>query len=179
MGPTAWKTYFAGNLPAVVATALPVGHPPILRQASIILGPPARWIAPSTPPPPRNPEFAAVTIATTWTSTIFPRISASVTPLIVRVDIKISSIYNNKLNGSSNHRLTSCKKRAAVAPSIARWSDESVTFIRSPATTWPSTTTGVGGIEPIAGIADSGGLMTAVKIFTYKNPRLLMVKVPP
>src|SRR6266446_3905378 len=93
MGPTAWKTYFAGSLPAVVATALPVGQPPILRHSSMIPGPPARWIAPSTPPPPRNPELAALTMASTCISTILPRRSAMVTPLIVCVDIKISSIF--------------------------------------------------------------------------------------
>src|SRR5690349_2501344 len=35
-------------------------------------GPPARWIAPSTPPPPARPEFAALTRASAWTVTMFP-----------------------------------------------------------------------------------------------------------
>ncbi len=34
----------------------------IRRHAARISGPPARWIAPSTPPPPRSEEFAAFTI---------------------------------------------------------------------------------------------------------------------
>src|SRR5207302_6305236 len=90
MGPTAWKTYFAGSLPAVVATALPVGQPPILRHSAMMVGPPARWMAPSTPPPPARAEFAALAIASASTSTMLPRSRASVTPLIVRVVINTS-----------------------------------------------------------------------------------------
>src|SRR3990170_1163501 len=56
-------TYRAFKLPPVVITALPVGQPPIFRHSSIICGPPARWMAPSTPPPPLRPEFAAFTMA--------------------------------------------------------------------------------------------------------------------
>src|SRR5260370_1498660 len=59
----------------------------------MIPGPPARWIAPSTPPPPPSPELAALTMASTCISTTLPCRSARVTPLIVCVDIKISSIF--------------------------------------------------------------------------------------
>src|ERR1700694_2923691 len=51
--------------------------------------------------------------------------------------------------------------------------------MRSRTTTCPSATTGVGVIEPIARMADSGGLITAVKLSTSNMPRLLTVKVPP
>src|SRR5258708_10495641 len=92
MGPEAGKTYCGGRWLGVVTTALPWGQPPILRHSSMIPGPPAWWIAPSTPPPPPSPELAALTMASTCISTILPRRSARVTPLIVCVDIKISSI---------------------------------------------------------------------------------------
>ena len=55
----------AGRSPAVVAFASPVSQPP--RRAALLedRGPAARWIAPSTPPPPSSDEFAAFTIAST------------------------------------------------------------------------------------------------------------------
>ncbi|MDF2575294.1 MAG: hypothetical protein K0S05_2206, partial [Agromyces sp.] len=62
-------THLAESRPACVATASPVGRPSrwvvarSLRHSSRIAGPPARWIAPSTPPPPRRLEFAAFTMA--------------------------------------------------------------------------------------------------------------------
>src|SRR5579883_38894 len=49
-------------------------------------------MAPSTPPPPRRPELAALTIASACTLTISPCMRARVTPLMVRVDIKISPL---------------------------------------------------------------------------------------
>src|SRR5208283_4637853 len=67
MGPTVWMTYLAGRRPPVVRTALPAGRRPILAtmrlHSSRIEGPPARWMAPSTPPPPRSEELAALTMA--------------------------------------------------------------------------------------------------------------------
>ncbi len=71
-GPTVWMTQREDIRPAVVATAWPAGRPcgssvaRSLRQAARISGPPARWMAPSTPPPPSSEEFAALTTA--WTS---------------------------------------------------------------------------------------------------------------
>ena len=56
-------TYFDLRFPAVVMTAFPVGQPPIRRHCCMMVGPPARWIAPSTPPPPASLLFAALTIA--------------------------------------------------------------------------------------------------------------------
>src|SRR5262245_57670788 len=64
-GPTAWTTNRARRRNPGVSTACPVGQPPMRRQAAISSGPAARWMAPSTPPPPRRPLFAALTIAST------------------------------------------------------------------------------------------------------------------
>src|SRR5579872_111360 len=67
MGPTVWITYFAGRRPPPVMTALPAGKRPIsltiFLHSARIEGPPARWIAPSTPPPPSREELAAFTMA--------------------------------------------------------------------------------------------------------------------
>src|SRR5437867_10701023 len=57
IGPTAWMTFFAARRPAPVIRASPVGQPPIFRHSSMIVGPPVRWMAPSTPPPPRRDEL--------------------------------------------------------------------------------------------------------------------------
>ena len=64
-GPTACTTQRAASRPAVVALASPVSQPPSRRHSASISVPPARWIAPSTPPPPRSDSFAAFTIAST------------------------------------------------------------------------------------------------------------------
>ncbi len=45
--------------------ASPVGQPPSARHSSSNSGPAARWIAPSTPPPPSSDVLAALTIAST------------------------------------------------------------------------------------------------------------------
>jgi hypothetical protein len=69
-GPTVWITQRAGRRNPGVMRASPVGQraPPrrgIVRQASSSSGPAARWIAPSTPPPPSRLSFAALTMAST------------------------------------------------------------------------------------------------------------------
>src|SRR6202022_4192388 len=48
-----------------VSRASPGGQPPSLRHSARSSGPAARWIAPSTPPPPSSEVFAALTIAST------------------------------------------------------------------------------------------------------------------
>src|SRR5215208_5823526 len=58
-------THVAGRSYPRVIRASPVGQPPICLVASNNRGPAARWIAPSTPPPPRRDEFAALTMAST------------------------------------------------------------------------------------------------------------------
>src|SRR3954451_4507306 len=71
-------THRALSRPAVVGTASPVGRPLgwVLRlsswHAARISGPPTRWMAPSTPPPPSNEELAALTIASASTSVMSP-----------------------------------------------------------------------------------------------------------
>jgi len=46
-----------------VIFADPVSQPPNVRHSASSSGPAARWIAPSTPPPPSSVRFAALTIA--------------------------------------------------------------------------------------------------------------------
>src|SRR3954465_1754428 len=76
-------TQRAASRPAVVATASPVGSPlPYLlarnwRHSARMSGPPLRWIAPSTPPPPSNEELAALTTASPYCSVMSPRTTVS------------------------------------------------------------------------------------------------------
>src|SRR5688572_1485264 len=75
-------TWRAGNLPPVVITASPGGRPFGRRarralHSSRMSGPPAPWIAPSTPPPPMRLEFAALTIASTCSCVRSPCASSS------------------------------------------------------------------------------------------------------
>src|SRR5262249_43828470 len=48
-----------------VILAEPVSHPPSVSHSRLSSSPAARWIAPSTPPPPRRVRFAALTMAST------------------------------------------------------------------------------------------------------------------
>ena len=65
--------------------------------------------------------------------------------------------------GSSMNCLKACRKRAPVAPSITRWSQDMVTVITVATSILPSTTTARFSPAPTARIAACGGLMTAVK----------------
>src|SRR5437879_7703144 len=65
--------YFAGKRYPRVNFAWPVSQPPRVRHSARSSGPAARWIAPSTPPPPRSELFAAFTIASTWSRVMSPR----------------------------------------------------------------------------------------------------------
>src|SRR3990172_9365621 len=76
-------TYLAASLPAVVMRASPVGQPPMRRHSARIAGPPAAWIAPSTPPPPSRLELAALTMASALTRVMSPSRSWSRQPPIV------------------------------------------------------------------------------------------------
>src|SRR5437867_1488163 len=86
-------THRAGSRPAVVATASPVGSPAgyrsdrMPRHASRISGPPRRWMAPSTPPPPRSVRFAALTMASTDCSVMSPRIAVMCTNRMMARDL--------------------------------------------------------------------------------------------
>src|ERR1041385_7570617 len=53
----------------------------------MIEGPPARWMAPSTPPPPASPELAAFAMASAGTRAISPVISRWILPSGVRHSI--------------------------------------------------------------------------------------------
>src|SRR5919204_1182034 len=55
---------------------VPGWQPPSSRHSARIDGPPARWMAPSTPPPPSSVEFAALTIASTSCSVMSPTTSS-------------------------------------------------------------------------------------------------------
>src|SRR5438034_2121036 len=63
----------AGKLYPRVILASPCRQPPRVRHSASSSGPAARWIAPSTPPPPRSVVFAAFTIASTSTIVMSPR----------------------------------------------------------------------------------------------------------
>src|SRR6266542_7004194 len=88
-GPTVWITHLAGRRPAEVATAWPVGRPSGYRSdlirlhSSRISGPPLRWMAPSTPPPPISEEFAAFTMASTSCCVMSPFTSSTFMPVMV------------------------------------------------------------------------------------------------
>src|SRR5438093_1038635 len=71
-------TFSASSMPALVATARPVGQPPILRHSVMMVEPPTRWIAPSTPPPPASCALAALTIASTCCLVMSPSTSSIV-----------------------------------------------------------------------------------------------------
>jgi hypothetical protein len=77
MGPTVWMTFLAGSRPPVVITAWPVGQPPNWRHWAMISGPPAAWMAPSTPPPPARRLLAALTMASTSCRVMSPCSSTS------------------------------------------------------------------------------------------------------
>src|SRR5688572_20520121 len=66
-------THRAGRSKPGVILASPVGQPLSLRQASSNRGPAARWMAPSTPPPPSSVELAVLTIASTDSRVMSPR----------------------------------------------------------------------------------------------------------
>src|SRR5512141_1273249 len=76
-------TNLAGSSPPGVMTASPVGRPEgqaVRRsswQAERMAGPPARWMAPPTPPPPRREPFAAFTMASTLCRVMSPDIATT------------------------------------------------------------------------------------------------------
>src|SRR5436190_9407994 len=70
----------AGSPWPPVMLASPVGHPPRRRHSSSRPGPAARWMAPSTPPPPSSEALAALTMASTRSDVMSPRVSSSRSP---------------------------------------------------------------------------------------------------
>src|SRR5699024_3833795 len=129
-GPTVWMTHVASRSPAVVATAWPGGRPRTWvvcltsRQASSSAGPAARWMAPSTPPPPSRDEFAGVAMASTESA-----VAASVAPaaseevrirgIDAGVDGNLGDIAfeNRDLHVSSLDRLRGVAHRASAGGS--------------------------------------------------------------
>src|SRR5437899_10094452 len=86
------------SAPAPVILASPVAQPPSGRHASSSSGPAARWIAPSTPPPPSSEVFAALTIASTRSRVMSPS-AASIT----RRGIAIPPCARRLERGTSQH----------------------------------------------------------------------------
>src|SRR5712672_3073489 len=72
IGPTVWMTCPAGRRYPRVSRASPGGQPPSVRHSASSSGPAARWIAPSTPPPPSSEVLAALTIASTVSRVMSP-----------------------------------------------------------------------------------------------------------
>src|SRR3989442_4017362 len=83
-GPTAWITPLNGSFPAVVTTALPVGIGPRLRtmrsDSSCSAAPAAREMIPATPPPCASRPLAALTMASTASSSRLPRTTSKTRP---------------------------------------------------------------------------------------------------
>src|SRR3954464_11161507 len=107
-------TWRAGSRPAVVTFASPVSQPPSNRHCSRISGPPARWIAPSTPPPPSRLELAALTIASTACSLISPR-TASITNEKLAVGIQQA---RGALAAQAHERLGDHRVELRARPSL-------------------------------------------------------------
>src|SRR5665647_1851712 len=79
-------TQCAGRSPAPVATASPTGRPcgysvrRSSRHSASRRGPAARWMAPSTPPPPSRELLAALTIASTSSVVMSPSTASREAP---------------------------------------------------------------------------------------------------
>src|SRR5437879_9219235 len=72
-----WITHRARSRPAVVATALPSGIPPIAIASRSISSPPARLRAPATPAPIQSRSFAAFATASASTDAMSPSLTSS------------------------------------------------------------------------------------------------------
>ena len=72
----AWITQRAGSSPAPVATAAPSSIGAASSLSRWIAGPPAREIAPATPPPWRSSVFAALAIASTSSAVTSPSMTS-------------------------------------------------------------------------------------------------------
>src|SRR5437870_2690443 len=81
-------TCFAGSLYPRVILASPVSHHLRVRHSSTSAGPAARWMAPSTPPPPARLLLAAVTMA----STVWRVMSPSTTSIRSRMSFDAPAV---------------------------------------------------------------------------------------
>src|SRR3954465_5951863 len=77
-------TCFARKRYPSVIFADPVAQPSSVRHSATSSGPAARWIAPSTPPPPRSDVLAALTIASTPSVVMSATMTSSPAPRIWR-----------------------------------------------------------------------------------------------
>ena len=76
----------------------------------MIDGPPRRWIAPSTPPPPASAAFPALTIASATNVVMSPRVNAR-----MRSPTRSSSIRGTPPAGQGPVVITSCGGFAAAS----------------------------------------------------------------
>src|SRR5213083_2143130 len=74
----------AGKLYPRVILASPGRQPPRIRHSASNSGPAARWIAPSTPPPPSSDVLAALTMASTPSVVMSATMTSSRAPAIWR-----------------------------------------------------------------------------------------------
>ena len=83
-GPGVWMTCFCFKLCPPVMTAVPVFAPFGATRSNSAISPlpAARWMAPSTPPPPRIFVLAAFTMASTSCSMTLPRTTSIIVLLI-------------------------------------------------------------------------------------------------
>src|SRR5215216_2294477 len=87
--------------------------------------------------------------------------------------------YTIIITGFSISRLNAPISSAPSAPSMARWSQDSVALMICAASILPFRTTARSSLAPTARIVDCGGLMTAVKWLMPNMPRLETDDVPP
>jgi hypothetical protein len=81
-----------GQAIPLVSFAWPVLQPWSRRHSLRSSGPAARWIAPSTPPPPRSEQFAALTMAST------ARVVMSVLRIAIRKAASLIGTYSYHSN---------------------------------------------------------------------------------
>ena len=93
-----------------------------------MLEPPARWMAPSTPPPPRSPEFAALTMASTRILVISPITRRSFFPFGKSISMLV--IVSQAFRGLSIRSL-------AVAASMRRPPVSSTNLVAPPTVVIP------------------------------------------
>ena len=111
-------THRARRLYPFVIFASPVLHPFNVRHSSRSPGPAARWIAPSTPPPPRSELFAALTIASTFCLVMSPSMMKILSD--IRAVYHITSFPKQSL-GTRNFI---CRKRCFyLVPNVSSRSD--------------------------------------------------------
>src|SRR5659263_183834 len=112
-------TDVAGRSPAPVATAWPGESGPrsamIRLHSSAIVGPPAAWMAPHTPPPGRRLAFAAFTMASTCSLVMSPRTRRMVRPAMLISGVSMGRLYRS-MRRAPDRRDDGCVARLQVLP---------------------------------------------------------------